>query len=110
MSRTLRRDIYGLDAPGFPIDQVKEPDPDPLVTAGYSCVHWIDHLYDLRKNGNLELQEGGEVDKFIRQHYLHWLEALSLLRNTSKGIASMLKLEGLLQVTYHSFTYAFQKP
>ena len=36
MSGTLRRNIYGLCAPGFPIEQVQQPDPDPLVKAGYA--------------------------------------------------------------------------
>ncbi|KAF2185931.1 hypothetical protein K469DRAFT_501112, partial [Zopfia rhizophila CBS 207.26] len=44
MSKTLRRDIFGLGAPGFPIDQVKQPTPDPLSSARYSCVYWVDHL------------------------------------------------------------------
>jgi hypothetical protein len=46
MSRTLRRDVYNLRAPGFSIDQVKQPDPDPLAAARYSCLYWIDHLLD----------------------------------------------------------------
>ncbi|KAK2052002.1 NACHT-domain-containing protein [Colletotrichum caudatum] len=44
MSKTLRRDIYSLRAPGFPIDRVKPPDPDPLAPARYSCVYWVNHL------------------------------------------------------------------
>ncbi|KAH9205195.1 NACHT domain-containing protein, partial [Leptodontidium sp. 2 PMI_412] len=31
MSITLRRDIYNLSAPGISIEQVKQPDPDPLA-------------------------------------------------------------------------------
>ncbi|KAK0736245.1 hypothetical protein B0T21DRAFT_440488 [Apiosordaria backusii] len=31
MFQKLRRDMYGLVAPGFPIDQVRTPEPDPLV-------------------------------------------------------------------------------
>ncbi|RYP17129.1 hypothetical protein DL767_010075 [Monosporascus sp. MG133] len=103
ISGTLRRDIYGLVAPGFPIDQVKQRDPDPLAAARYSCVYWIGHLCDCdpSKNATGDLQDGGSVDKFLRQDYLHWLEALSLLRSMSEGIASMLRLEGLLQVSIH---------
>lgn len=37
MSRTLRRDIYRLHAPGFLIKKVKPPVPDPLAVAHYSC-------------------------------------------------------------------------
>ena len=104
MSRTLRRDVYSLGAPGFPIDQVKQPDPDPLAAARYSCISWIDHLCDCDPSKtNKDLQEGSLVDDFLCQNYLHWLEALSLLRSISEGIASILRLEGLFQVSCHSF-------
>ncbi|KAH6724991.1 hypothetical protein BKA61DRAFT_537097 [Leptodontidium sp. MPI-SDFR-AT-0119] len=33
MSRTLGRDVYSLRTPGISIDQVKQPDPDPLAAA-----------------------------------------------------------------------------
>lgn len=39
MSRTLRRNVYSLSAPGFSIDEVKQPDPDPLATTQYSCLY-----------------------------------------------------------------------
>ncbi|RYP49468.1 hypothetical protein DL768_004827 [Monosporascus sp. mg162] len=97
MSRTLRRDIYSLGAPGFRIDQVEQPDPDPLAAARYSCVYWVDHLHDSDPTTNAinDLQDGGSVDKFLRRSYLHWLEALSLLRSMSEGIASMLRLKAM---------------
>lgn len=54
MSKTLRRDIYNLGAPGFPIDKVKPPDPDLLAVVQYSCIYWVYHLrnYDPKKNTN----------------------------------------------------------
>ncbi len=103
MSRTLRRDMYGLHAPGFTIDKIKQPDSDPLVAAGYCCIYWVDHLceWDFSKGGKYSggLLDGGEVDNFLRKQYLYWLEALSLLRSISEGVISMIKLEGLLQVS-----------
>ncbi|KAF3396108.1 hypothetical protein F1880_006681 [Penicillium rolfsii] len=99
ISETLRRDIYNIKYSGFPIEQVREPDPDPLAIARYSCVYWVDHLkdYDSPHTDKI-LQEGGAVDNFLRQKYLHWIEALSLLRSLSKGIAAIVKLDSLLQV------------
>ncbi|KAK3363996.1 beta transducin-like protein HET-D2Y [Lasiosphaeria hispida] len=101
LSDKLRRDIYGLCAPGFPIDQVRVPDPDPLATVRYSCIYWVDHLYDSQSSDNAKqpdvFQDGGIIDNFLRKHYLHWLEALSLCKSTSQGILSMTKLESILQ-------------
>ncbi|WPJ66240.1 hypothetical protein SMAC4_12890 [Sordaria macrospora] len=100
MSTTLRRDIYGLSAPGFPRDKVEVPDPDPLATVRYSCVYWVDHLCDLisstNTNQNDLLQDNGIVYKFLKTKYLYWLEALSLLQAMSEGVIAIRQLESLL--------------
>jgi hypothetical protein len=100
MEKTLRRDIYSLGSPGFPIEQVQEPNPDPLAAARYSCVYWIDHLHDCSvvKNIEIDLEDSGSVDTFLRQHYLHWLEAVSLLRSMPAAMLSMKRLQGLFEV------------
>jgi hypothetical protein len=102
MRETLRRDIYNLGAPGFSIDKFRPPDPDPLAAVRYSCVYWIDHLCDCdpKKNANKDLQDGGSIDTFLRENYLHWLEALSLQKSISGGVASMLCLERLVEVSF----------
>ena len=114
MSRTLRRDMYGLCAPGFPISKVKQPDPDPLAAADYSCIYWVDHLQDWDSSKSTkhrdDIQDGGAVDKFLRQKYLYWLEALSLLRSMSEGVLSMDKLEDLLQVSLKSILLSRKRP
>jgi hypothetical protein len=100
MSKKLRRDVYGLVVPGFPIDQVRQPERDPLSPARYSCVYWIDHLLNCAasRNATNDLQVGGSVDKFLRRSYLYWLEALSLCRSLSEGVVSTAKLQAVLQV------------
>ncbi len=94
MSRVLQRDIYRLGSPGFSIERVEEPSPDPLAAVRYSCIYWIDHLRDC--DSPLEevsrLQNSSMVDTFLREKYLYWLEALSLLRSMSHGVRSMIRL------------------
>ncbi|KAK4652678.1 HNWD NOD-like receptor pc3 [Podospora pseudocomata] len=101
LSDKLQRDVYGLCAPGFSIDHVRVPDPDPLATVRYSCVYWVDHLCNWQSSDDSKhpdiFQDGGIVDDFLRQHYLHWLEALSLCKSMPQGILSMAKLESILQ-------------
>jgi hypothetical protein len=100
LSQTLRRDIYMLKHPGFPINRVEQPKADPLVNVRYSCIYWIDHLHDCdpTEYATNDLRNGGSVDKFLHRSFLHWLEALSLLRSMSEGILSMAKLDSLLKV------------
>ncbi|KAK5987813.1 Vegetative incompatibility protein HET-E-1 [Cladobotryum mycophilum] len=99
MNDTLRNDLYNLGAPGYPINQVQQPNIDPLAAARYSCVYWINHLHDcgLGENVRHDLQDGGLIDSFLRRHFLHWLEALSLLRGISEGVRSMTRLESLVR-------------
>lgn len=61
-SKTFRRDIYGLRAPGFLIEMVEPPVPDPLAVAQYSCLYWVDHLLNCDKGYTTnDLKDGGSV-------------------------------------------------
>ncbi|KAH6702780.1 WD40-repeat-containing domain protein [Leptodontidium sp. MPI-SDFR-AT-0119] len=98
MSRALRRDVYRLKAPGITIDQVKRPDPDPLATVRYSCLYWVDHLLECQMREDIikDLKDSGPLYSFLRQYFLYWLEALSLLKSVSEGVIMIKKLEDLL--------------
>ncbi|KAF7504607.1 hypothetical protein GJ744_002034 [Endocarpon pusillum] len=101
VSRTVKRDIYGLRELGYPIEQVKQPEPDPLAVSRYSCIYWIDHLLgwnaDKYTTHKVDLKSERMIDEFLRNKYLYWLESLSLCRNMSHGVISMAKLECLLR-------------
>jgi hypothetical protein len=102
LSRTLQRDMYGLEALGYPIEDVKQPGSNPLVAVRYSCIYWVEHLCDSNLTTSAihidDLQNGGVVDVFLRNKYLYWLEALSLCKSMPKGVASMAKLRSIVQV------------
>jgi hypothetical protein len=100
LSRTLRRDMYSLEAPGYPIENVRIPEADPLAVSRYPCIYWIDHLYKSKSLGSSvgSLQAEDAVYEFLRKKYLYWLEALSLCRGVGNGVVSMTKLWSLAQV------------
>ncbi|KAF1830511.1 HET-domain-containing protein, partial [Decorospora gaudefroyi] len=100
LSSRLKRDMYHLVEPGCSIDEVRVPDPDPLETARYSCVHWIDHLYESKAliSSVGGLQTADVVNDFLRKKYLYWLEGLSLCKSVGKGAVSMEKLWFLVQM------------
>jgi hypothetical protein len=100
MFKTLRRDIFNIQFPGFPAKDVKSPSPNPLAAARYACVYWVDHLQGSERNETYELSlnERGNVDKFLQQKYLHWLEALSILGSVSNGIQAIQRLLLLIEV------------
>jgi hypothetical protein len=103
MHNTLHRNMYSLDSPGFSVEEIQRPDPDPLRAMRYSCDYWIDHLCGSDPSSSThhraDLEEGGSLDTFLRKRYLNWLEALGLCKSMSRGVLSMAKLEGLFNVT-----------
>jgi len=102
MSATLKRDMYSLHEPGYPIERVEPLQPDPLASSRYSCIYWVDHLCDWNPPPSaadlVDLQDEGSIYEFLRQKYLYWLEALSLCKSMPKGVVSMAKLESLIHV------------
>ncbi|KAJ4297787.1 hypothetical protein N0V90_005682 [Kalmusia sp. IMI 367209] len=104
-SAALHRDMYHLRKLGYPIEEVKQPDPDPLAPLRYSCIYWIDHLSDcnLESDAKQYLGKGAIIDVFLSTKYLYWLEALSLCKSISKGVRSMAKLASLVQERTDAF-------
>ncbi|KAK2764812.1 hypothetical protein CKAH01_15751 [Colletotrichum kahawae] len=99
LSKTLKRDIYELRAPGSFLEDISPPDPDPLARLKYSCIHWIDHLKhsdpaEISAHG--DLQDNGSVHTFLKCHYLHWLETQSLLQGMPQAVLAMQKLQTLV--------------
>ncbi|KAL6152442.1 hypothetical protein ACJBU6_09310 [Exserohilum turcicum] len=91
LHKTLRRDIYNLQAPGYGIEDVKPLLPDPLAVSRYPCVYWIDHFCDSKPSAtNQDITRA--IDAFLEQKYIYWLEALSLCKSMAKGLVSMTKL------------------
>src|SRR5467141_221394 len=99
LSKTLRRDIFNLQDPGGMVKDV--PDPDPLASIRYSCVFWVDHLCkadDKSLDRKKKLSDDGAVFAFLKEHFLHWLESLSLIYKLSDAVLSIKKLLHNVQV------------
>jgi hypothetical protein len=90
--------MYKQRHPGISIDQVKSVDPDPLAQIQYACAYWIDHVCEIDTNlhDRIHLHDNREIHTFLKKCFLPWLEALSLIRHMSSGVAMIRKLESLL--------------
>ncbi|APA11969.1 hypothetical protein sscle_08g067390 [Sclerotinia sclerotiorum 1980 UF-70] len=99
MSNILKENIYDLRHPGFSINKVKQPDPDPLVYIRYSCTYWVNHFIDGNppKTEN-HIQNNSKVYNFLTEHLLHWLEVMSLMENISGCIVAISSLENYILV------------
>ena len=97
MSITLRRDICGLQRPGTLTTDIERDRVDQylLPEVQYACLYWVQHL---QKSGT-QLSNNDQVYKFLREHLLHWLEALSLMQKTPEGILAIIALDSMVGVS-----------
>ncbi|KKO96923.1 hypothetical protein THAR02_10976 [Trichoderma harzianum] len=99
MSSGLRQNMYNLNY-GFKPDKMRPPQPDPLALIRYSCVFWADHLTAaIGESFDHErvLADDGEVLKFLKEKFLHWLEGLSIVGNLLEGLDAIRKLLSIAQ-------------
>jgi len=93
----LRENICDLWGPGvliteIPTDTIYKSIP-PHVQ--YACRYWFDHW----RGGNLVEEDIKIIRQFLEQHFLHWLEGLSLIGEVSNGAHMIIALEEILSVS-----------
>lgn len=102
LSKTLRRNIYGFQDPGAMIKDVENfrPDPDLLTALRYCGAFWLDHLCELGQSpdNSHALTDNERILAFFKNHFLHWLESLSLMGEVSHGVLMIRKLLQRVQV------------
>ncbi|KAI0192760.1 hypothetical protein EV127DRAFT_386433, partial [Xylaria flabelliformis] len=59
----------------------------------YACQYWV---YHIQQAGDVFI-DNGQVLGFLQQHFLHWLEALSLIGRASESLQNIGILQSLLQ-------------
>ncbi|KAF8534301.1 WD40-repeat-containing domain protein [Trichophaea hybrida] len=98
MSKHLKRDICNLQLPGTFTSKVENNIVQNCIPLDvqYACRYWIYHLQQSSAIPNVELCDNGLVHKFLLQHLLHWLEALSLIGKISNGVLMVRTLESML--------------
>ncbi|KAK3349952.1 WD40-repeat-containing domain protein [Lasiosphaeria hispida] len=125
MEKTLRRDVYQLVHPGALSREVEARPPtlDPLLGVGYSCTYWIDHVCETDKadlqgsrryriantlrryvtGSKKSIRIRDLIEAFFHDHFLHWLEALSLLGVISNGVLSLARLRTIIEARMDAF-------
>ena len=103
MSSTLKRDIAQLGAPGVLTKDVQGSRINLKLPnyAQYACLYWVDHLEqaDHTQRKDVGIRDNGQIHLFLQRHFLHWLEALSLMRRMSEGVLMVTKLGSLFKVS-----------
>ncbi|RHZ69153.1 hypothetical protein CDV55_102618 [Aspergillus turcosus] len=108
MGSILKHNIYALPYSGFKSSDITPPDPDPLAPIRYSCVYWVGHLCKAKDQGfENELTDGGAILQFLKEYFLHWLEALSLISGISENIRLLKALQAAVEFANNTELSAF---
>jgi hypothetical protein len=97
MSATLKRDICDLQAPGTLTTEIESRVKQCLSPeVEYACIYWVQHI----QRSCAQLYDNDQVHQFLQEHFLHWLEALSLMGKTSEGVLAIVSLESYIYVSH----------
>ncbi|KAE9363034.1 hypothetical protein N431DRAFT_423438 [Stipitochalara longipes BDJ] len=93
MSSSLKQDICAVKKPGTLVadvesGRIKRCLPMELQ---YACLYWTHHL----QKSDTQLLDNDKVHRFLKEHLLHWFEALAWMGKLSEGVYMISSLEGL---------------
>ncbi|KAF2866234.1 hypothetical protein BDV95DRAFT_672201 [Massariosphaeria phaeospora] len=96
----LRQNICNISGPGM---LRREMDENRITAClppelQYACRYWMDHLE--RSHGSIE--DGDATHRFLEKHLLHWLEAMSLMHDTSLCVHLVARLRLLVTPSSHA--------
>jgi hypothetical protein len=99
----LHQDMCSLSEPGVLRSEIDEGTiasslPPDLQ---YACRYWVDHL----KQSQHDIVDGDTTHLFLLQHLLHWLEAMSLMRESSRCVDLLDSLQALASVRCSQNTF-----
>ncbi len=93
MEDNLKEDMCDLREPGSLIHSVDAALIDSKFPphVRYTCFYWVHHV----QCGGDAMHFAKKITSFLGEHFLHWLEALSLLRKFGDGVIMMSILDQL---------------
>ncbi|KAF2400563.1 hypothetical protein EJ06DRAFT_396946 [Trichodelitschia bisporula] len=98
MSDFLTQDMLGIGRPGVLKIEVDSHEVEGSLhpEKQYACLYWIQHLH----KGGSQLNDDSEVHQFLKEHLLHWLEALGWMQKVSEGFHAIVSLESMISVSW----------
>jgi hypothetical protein len=102
MAKILKKDMLCLHMPGALVSEAGCDRVDTHLPkyVQYVCCYWTAHLSQASafQRAQIGLSDDGKIHKFLQEHFLHWLEVLSLLRKMSDSVQMAMDLEKMLMV------------
>lgn len=99
MQRRLKKNICNLPSEGMQHNELDDFFIRHYISPElrYSCRYWAHHLVQSQD----PVTELIKAFSFLREHFLHWLETMSILGYMSQVIVTIKDLESLIQVCFH---------
>ena len=96
MSR-MKRNICRIESPSTTVEDISSTQSDEYISPElrYACLNWAEHL---RQSGAKPFDHD-ETHQFLEEHFLHWLEVVSILGESAKVTAIIRMYQSLLQVS-----------
>jgi hypothetical protein len=95
--KSLCENICRLESPGTLRREIHSQTIDDYLPGDvqYSCRYWVHHL----EQSGRRIRDQDAVHIFLQEHFLHWLEVLSLIGVISESIALIGTLQSLIAVS-----------
>ncbi|OQV00709.1 NACHT domain-containing protein, partial [Cladophialophora immunda] len=90
----LRKDICQLQHPGVLREDIDETTVTEHIPPSlrYACRYWVYHL----QHSGQKICDDDVAANFLRKHFLHWLESLSLLGSIYESVNFVVALQSLV--------------
>jgi NACHT domain len=94
----LKEDICNLRTPERPRSDIDRQTIDLHLPSDiqYACQYWVYHL----KEGGSIISDDDQVYNFLKCHFLHWLESLSLIGRLRQSISMIDNLIAMIEVRH----------
>jgi hypothetical protein len=92
-----RENVCKLESPGKLRTEINRQSIDACIPAEvrYACRYWVYHLQHSKNMSHYQ----DKVYTFLKQHFLHWLEAMSLIGRMSESLVMINSLQSLVAVS-----------
>ncbi|KAF2862056.1 tricorn protease domain 2-containing protein [Piedraia hortae CBS 480.64] len=97
LKNKLGRDVCKQKDPATERKGVSAEDVEKHIpeSVQYACRYWISHAVESKKT----LEDGGQVDRFLRASFLHWTEAMAWLDKLGEMIICLKQLQKAIDYT-----------
>jgi hypothetical protein len=98
----LREDVCYVGAPGTLRASVDRTEVASHLPEGiaYACCYWVQHAI----SGGGTINDRDIVYHFLKEHMLHWIEALSWLGKASDVIYKLATLRSIVDVSHNQLS------